>query len=206
MVEYRNPYGILYTCAECGYHTYRYITKCPECNCTTIYEDHDIYNDLVKMLHSVGQIIPKAGDYVSIYDEQIGFTDTPGLITEVDRYLDAPIKNSIQIDTSYTTADILVGNIINATNTVLSNKDIYARTAILNADGTLNPNSIANTLNNNQTNISIAAPDGTMVLNNSGLECVDPTNINNAIKYSGTGVYKTTNYKEKDSEDKDITM
>lgn len=203
LVEYRYPGIRKYTCEYCGYTSYRQPKyACFKCGKFPLYreEEPDIYNDLVRKLHSVGQIVPKAGDYVSIYDEPMGFFGVPGLITEVDRYLDSPIRNSIRIDTSYTDADTLVGNIINATNTVLSNKDIYARTAFINGDGTINPDSIKDTLNTSGADISIVSTNGGILLNGQGLRCIDPSNPKNAIKYTGTGIYKTTNLDNENGE------
>lgn len=201
LIEYRRPMITKYTCANCGHV---YLNKEPEtcviCGGDEFAYEHDIYNDLIKMLHSVGQIVPKAGDYVSIYDEPMGFFGVPGLITEIDRYLDSPIKNTIKVDTSYTDEEQLVGNIINATNTVLSNKDIYARTAILNGDGTIDPDSIKDTLNTSGADISIVSTNGSILLNGSGLRCIDPSNPSNAIKYTGTGIYKTTNLDNENGE------
>lgn len=203
LVEYRYPGIRKYTCEYCGYTSYRQPKyACFKCGKFPLYreEEPDIYNDLVRKLHSVGQIVPKAGDYVGIYDEPMGFFGVPGLITEVDRYLDSPIRNSIRIDTSYTDAETLVGNIINATNTVLSNKDIYARTAFINGDGTINPDSIKDTLNTSGADISIVSTNGGILLNGQGLRCIDPSNPKNAIKYTGTGIYKTTNLDNENGE------
>ena len=197
LVEYRYPSDrTKYVCEYCGYVSYKpprfHCVKCGKFPLYRVFE-HDIYNDLVRKLHSVGQIVPKAGDYVSIYDEPMGFFGVPGLITEVDRYLDDPIKNTIKLDTSYTNEETLVGNIINATNTVLSNKDIYARTAYINADGTLDPDSIKDTLNTSGADISIVSTNGSVLLN-----------PHNAIKYTGTGIYKTTNLDNENGENEAV--
>lgn len=152
----------------------------------------EVYNDLVRTLHNAGQIIPKAGDYVKVYDEQVGLKGVPGLITNIKRYLDKPQSNSITLDTAYTDADDLVGNIITATNTVLNNTDIYARTSVIKADGTIEGTALAKSLEENaKDNISIVGVKGSTLLDSSGLLVTNPSNPNRKMKYTGTGVYGT---------------
>jgi len=194
LIEYREPTITRYHCNECGYVSYDEISICPRCGNTIITVEHDVYNDLVKTLHSVGQIIPKAGDYVTVYDEPMGMYGVPALITGITRYLDSPINNKIDLNTSYTDEEELVGNIITATNTVLNNADIYARTAILRSDGTIDPNSITETLNNNTNNIAIVGTSGNMLLDSTGMRVTNSTNPNKAMKYSGNGIYYTNNF------------
>lgn len=201
LIEYRMPQVTRYTCAECDYTTLEYISKCPVCQeagktDTTIIKDHDTYNDLVHLLHSVGQIVPKAGDYVTVYDEPMGLFSVPGMITEISRTLDKPINNKIKLDTGYTDDEELVGNIINATNTVLNHADIYARTAVLKADGTIDSSSISKTLDNPNANLSIIGTNGNMLLTGSYLRFTNPTDPTKGMKYSGTGIYSTTTLNE----------
>lgn len=152
----------------------------------------EIYNELVHSLHSVGQIVPKTGDYVTIYDEPMGLYGVPGLITNIKRVLDNPQSNSITVDTSYTDDEELVGNIITATNTVLSNKDIYARTAILKSDGTISGAAMAKTLEESVgDNISFIGVSGSTLLDSTGLLATNPSNPERKIKYTGTGVFGT---------------
>jgi len=196
LIEYRQPWPTTYLCGDCGYENHISPDECPGCKSKNLVKIHDTYNDLVRMLHSVGQIIPKAGDYVIVYDEQMGLYGVPALITDITRYPDNPVKNSIKLDTSYTDDEELVGNIINATNTVLSNKDIYARTAVLKADGTIDSQSISKTLDNPNANVSIVGTDGNMLLTGSSLRFTNPNDETRAMKYSGTGVFSTTTYAE----------
>lgn len=114
-------------------------------------------NDLIKKLHSLGQIVPRAGDYVSIYDAPMGMYGVPGLITTITRRLDDPLQNNITIDTSYTDAEELVGNIITATNTVLNNKDVYGRAAIINNKGELSATTVSNALSSGTDSINIVS-------------------------------------------------
>lgn len=152
----------------------------------------EVYNDLVHSLHSIGQIIPKAGDYVTIYDEPMGLFGVPGLITNIRRVLDNPQSNSITVDTSYTDDEELVGNIITATNTVLSNKDIYARTAVLQADGTISSSAMAKTLEESVgENISFIGVNGSTLLDSTGLLATNPNNPERKMKYTGSGVFGT---------------
>lgn len=152
----------------------------------------EIYNELVHSLHSVGQIVPKAGDYVKIYDEPMGLYGVPGLITNIRRVLDNPQSNTITVDTSYTDNEELVGNIITATNTVLSNKDIYARTAILKSDGTISGAAMAKTLEESVgENISFIGVSGSTLLDSNGLLATNPNNPERKIKYTGAGVFGT---------------
>ena len=152
----------------------------------------EIYNELVHTLHNKGQIVPRAGDYVGIYDEQLGLYNVPGLITNIKRTLDKPQSNSITLDTAYTDADDLVGNIINATNTVLNNTDIYARTAVLKADGSIDGAALTKTLEQNtKENISIVGVKGSTLLDSTGLLVTNPSDPNRKMKYSGSGIYGT---------------
>lgn len=196
LIEYRQPWATTYVCGDCGYENHVNPNECPGCKSKNLIKVHDTYNDLVRMLHSVGQIVPKAGDYVIVYDEQMGLYGVPALITDITRYPDNPLKNSIKLDTSYTDDEELVGNIINATNTVLSNKDIYARTAVLKSDGTIDNETISKTLDNPNANVSIVGTDGNMLLTGSYLRFTNPTDDTRAMKYSGTGVFSTTTYTE----------
>ena len=193
LVEYREPTITRYRCAECDYISYTPITTCPRCENELIITENDVYNDLVRLLHSVGQIVPKAGDYVSIYDEPMGMYGVPGLITQITRYPDNPINNKIELNTSYTDDEELVGNIITATNTVLNNADIYARTAILKSDGTLDETSIRETLDNNNANITIVGTNGNILLDSTGLRATDPADPHRAMKYAGNGIFNTDN-------------
>ena len=194
LVEYREPTITKYRCGECDYISYTPITTCPRCSNTLIITENDVYNDLVRLLHSVGQIVPKAGDYVSIYDEPMGMYGVPGLITQITRYPDNPINNKIELNTSYTDDEELVGNIINATNTVLNNADIYARTAILKSDGTIDENSIRETLDDSNANLTIVGTNGNILLDGSGLRATDPSDPHRAMKYAGNGIFNTTNF------------
>lgn len=196
LIEYRTPQPTQYECTDCDYISYSPMTICEHCGSKSIWTMRDTYNDLVRMLHSVGQIVPKAGDYTTIYDEPMGMFGVPGLITEISRTLDNPINNKIKIDTAYTDDEELVGNIITATNTVLNNSDIYARTAVINADGTIDSTSIKNSIDNPNANISIVGTAGSVLLTGSGLRCTDPSDPNRAMKYAGNGVFKTTTLTE----------
>ena len=200
LIEYRQPTITLYECSDCGRtSTYSNYGKCPYCDSEDLITIHDTYNELVHILHSVGQIVPKAGDYVSIYDEESGLKNVPGLITEITRTLDKPINNKIKIDTSYTDDEELVGNIINATNTVLNNSDIYARTAVLKADGTIDSEAISSSMDNPNASISIVGTNGNMLLTGSSLRFTDPDDATRAIKYSGTGIFTTTTLSESEA-------
>lgn len=196
LIEYRTPQPTQYECTDCDYISYSPMTICERCGSKSIWTMRDTYNDLVRMLHSVGQIVPKAGDYTTIYDEPMGMFGVPGLITEISRTLDNPINNKIKIDTAYTDDEELVGNIITATNTVLNNSDIYARTAVINADGTIDSTSIKNSIDNPNANISIVGTAGSVLLTGSGLRCTDPSDPSRAMKYAGNGVFKTTTLTE----------
>lgn len=198
LIEYRQPIIAQYECADCLYTTVAPIKTCPRCQGTNIVKSYDTYNDLVHQLHSVGQIVPKAGDYVTIYDEPMGLFGVPGLITEISRTLDKPINNKIKLDTGYTDDEELVGNIITATNTVLNNTDIYARTAVLKADGTIDSASISKSLDNPNASLNIVGTNGNMLLTGSYLRFTDPSDATRAIKYSGTGIFTTSTLNEKE--------
>jgi len=153
----------------------------------------DECNDVVRVLHNAGQIVPHPGDYCSIYDEHMGLVGVPGLITNIKRVLDDPKSNTITLDTAYQDADDLVGNIINATNTVLNHSDVYARTAILNTDGTIAGSALSDSLEKSSSdNISLVGVKGSSLLDSTGLVVSDPRDANRKLKYAGAGVYSTT--------------
>lgn len=153
----------------------------------------DTYNDLVKSLHNSGQIVPHAGDYVKIIDKQLGLYGTPAVITSIKRNLDNPQSNSITVDTSYTDDEEFVGNIITATNTVLNNQDIYARTAILKGDGTIEGASLNKTLEqNNGENLAFIGTKGSSLLDSTGLVVTNQGNVNRKMRYAGNGIFGTS--------------
>ncbi len=150
-------------------------------------------NDIIKKLHSLGQIVPRAGDYVSIYDTPMGMYGVPGLITAITRRLDDPMQNSITIDTSYTDADELVGNIITATNTVLNNKDVYGRAAIINSKGELSSTTVSNALSSGTDSINIVSTNGKVNVNDNGLTCTSPEDNASVMRYNGIGILASSN-------------
>lgn len=157
-------------------------------------EPHKIQcNDLIKRLHNVGQVVPHVGDYISILDEPMGMFGVPGLITQIGRRIDDPYQNTITIDTSYTDADELVGNIITATNTVLNNKDIYGRAAIINNKGELSSTTVSQALSTGTNSISIVSTSGKVAVDDNGLTCVNPLNKDEVMRYNGTGVLGSSN-------------
>jgi hypothetical protein len=152
-----------------------------------------VCNPLIKRLHSVGQVAPHVGDYVAIQDEPMGMYGVPGLITQISRRIDDPYQNTITIDTSYTDADELVGNIITATNTVLNNKDIYGRAAIINNKGELSSTSVSKALSSGTDSINIVSTNGKVAVDDNGLTCVNPHNRDEVMRYNGTGVLGSRN-------------
>lgn len=150
-------------------------------------------NDLIKRLHNVGQIAPHVGDYVSIQDEPMGMYGVPGLITQISRRIDDPYQNSVTIDTSYTDADELVGNIITATNTVLNNKDIYGRAAIINNKGELSSTTVSKALSTGTNSINIVSTNGKVAVDDNGLTCVSPDNKDDVMRYNGAGIFGSSN-------------
>lgn len=152
-----------------------------------------IANDLVKKLHSLGQIVPKVGDYVSILDEEMGLIKVKGLITTITRRIDDPYQNNLTIDTSYTDADELVGQIITATNTVLNNKDIYGRASIINSKGELQTGTVTNALSTGKNSVSITSTNGKIVVDDNGLTATNPEDGQKLMRYNGTGVLGSSN-------------
>ena len=150
-------------------------------------------NDLIKRLHNVGQVAPHVGDYVSIQDEPMGMYGVPGLITQISRRIDDPYQNSVTIDTSYTDADELVGNIITATNTVLNNKDIYGRAAIINNKGELLSTTVSKALSTGTNSINIVSTNGKVAVDDNGLTCVSPDNKDDVMRYNGAGIFGSSN-------------
>ena len=152
-----------------------------------------IANDLVKKLHSLGQIVPKVGDYVSIFDEEMGLIKVKGLITTITRRIDDPYQNNLTIDTSYTDADELVGQIITATNTVLNNKDIYGRASIINSKGELQTDTVTGALSTGKNSVSITSTNGKIVVDDNGLTATNPEDDQKLMRYNGAGVLGSSN-------------
>jgi hypothetical protein len=123
----------------------------------------------------------------------MGMYGVPGLITQISRRIDDPYQNTITIDTSYTDADELVGNIITATNTVLNNKDIYGRAAIINNKGELSSTTVSNALSTGTNSISIVSTSGKVAVDDNGLTCVSPHDKNEVMRYNGTGILGSRN-------------
>ena len=147
-----------------------------------------IANELVKKLHGLGQVIPKVGDYIAIYDNEMGLFKVDGLITVISRRIDDPYQNAITIDTSYTDADELVGQIITATNTVLNNKDIYGRAAIISNKGELQTSTVTDALSTGKNSISITSTNGKITVDNNGLTATNPENDSAMMRYNGSGI------------------
>lgn len=152
-----------------------------------------IANDLVKKLHSLGQIVPNVGDYVAIFDDEMGLKDVAGLITTITRRIDDPFQNALTIDTSFTDADELVGQIITATNTILNNKDIYGRANIINSKGELQSDTVTNALSTGKNSLSITSTNGKVVVDDNGLTATNPEDDQKLMRYNGTGILGSSN-------------
>lgn len=152
-----------------------------------------VCNDLVKKLHSLGQIVPKVGDYVAIFDDDMGLIKVAGLITAITRRIDDPYQNALTIDTSYTDADELVGQIITATNTVLNNKDIYGRANIISSKGELQTSTVTDALSTGKNSLSITSTNGKIVVDDNGLTATNPEDDQKLMRYNGTGVLGSNN-------------
>ena len=152
-----------------------------------------IANNLVKKLHSLGQIVPNVGDYVTIFDDEMGLKDVAGLITTITRRIDDPFQNALTIDTSFTDADELVGQIITATNTILNNKDIYGRANIINSKGELQSDTVTNALSTGKNSLSITSTNGKVVVDDNGLTATNPEDDQKLMRYNGTGILGSSN-------------
>ena len=152
-----------------------------------------IANNLVKKLHSLGQIVPNVGDYVAIFDDEMGLKDVAGLITTITRRIDDPFQNALTIDTSFTDADELVGQIITATNTILNNKDIYGRANIINSKGELQTGTVTDALSTGKNSLSITSTNGKVVVDDNGLTATNPEDDQKLMRYNGTGVLGSSN-------------
>ena len=152
-----------------------------------------IANNLVKKLHSLGQIVPNVGDYVAIFDDEMGLKDVAGLITTITRRIDDPFQNALTIDTSFTDADELVGQIITATNTILNNKDIYGRANIINSKGELQSDTVTNALSTGKNSLSITSTNGKVVVDDNGLTATNPEDDQKLMRYNGTGILGSSN-------------
>ena len=152
-----------------------------------------IANDLVKKLHSLGQIVPNVGDYVAIFDDEMGLKDVAGLITTITRRIDDPFQNALTIDTSFTDADELVGQIITATNTILNNKDIYGRANIISSKGELQTGTVTDALSTGKNSLSITSTNGKVVVDDNGLTATNPEDDQKLMRYNGTGILGSSN-------------
>lgn len=152
-----------------------------------------IANEIVKKLHGLGQVVPVVGDYVSIYDDEMGIVKGKGLITAITRRIDDPYQNAITIDTAYSDADELVGQIITATNTILNNKDIYNRAGTLGRNGELSTDAVNDALSTGKNSLSITSTNGKVVVDDNGLTATNPEDDQKLMRYNGTGVLGSSN-------------
>ena len=152
-----------------------------------------IVNEIVKKLHGLGQIVPVVGDYVSIFDDEMGIKKGKGLITAITRRIDDPYQNAITIDTAYSDADELVGQIITATNTILNNKDIYNRAGTLGVNGELSTGAVTDALSTGKNTLSITSTNGKVVVDDNGLTATNPEDDQKLMRYNGTGVLGSNN-------------
>lgn len=116
-----------------------------------------------------------------------------GLITTITRRIDDPFQNALTIDTSFTDADELVGQIITATNTILNNKDIYGRANIINSKGELQTGTVTDALSTGKNSLSITSTNGKVVVDDNGLTATNPEDDQKLMRYNGTGILGSSN-------------
>lgn len=153
----------------------------------------DVYHDIVYRLNKPELVLPNPGDYCYVTDNKMGLVREKANITSVTRNLSNPSQNKITIATVDTNTEDLIGKLVTAANTIYSKQQIYNRSAIINADGTVATDSLSESLENGSGDLSLSSSSGTVIVGESGITTVDKYDANYRMRYTGKGVFSSTN-------------
>lgn len=153
----------------------------------------DIYHDIVYRLNQPELVLPNPGDYCYVTDNKLGIVRERANITSTIRNLSNPSQHQITIATVDTNTEDLIGKVVTAANTIYSKEQIYNRSAIVNADGTIAQDSITNSLDDNSGKITVMSNNGTVLLGDNGIITTDRDNALLRMQYTGKGIFSSTN-------------
>jgi hypothetical protein len=153
----------------------------------------DTYHDIVYRLNQAELVLPNPGDYCYVTDNKLGIVRERANITSTIRNLSNPSQHQITIATVDTNTEDLIGKVVTAANTIYSKEQIYNRSAIVNADGTIAQDSITSSLDDNSGKITVMSNNGTVLLGDNGIITTDRDNALLRMQYTGKGIFSSTN-------------
>lgn len=152
----------------------------------------DIYHDIVYRLNSPELVLPAPGDYCYVTDNKLGIVRERANITSTIRNLSNPSQHQITIATVDTNTEDLIGKVVTAANTIYSKEQIYNRSAIVKADGTIAQDSLSSSLDDNSGKMTIMSNNGTVLLGENGILTTDRDNALLRMQYTGKGIFSST--------------
>lgn len=153
----------------------------------------DIYHDIVYRMNQAELVLPEPGDYCYVTDNTLGLVAEKANITSIIRNLSNPSQHQITIATVDTNTEDLIGKVVTAANTIYSKEQIYNRSAIVKADGTIAQDSIVSSLDDNSGKLTFMSNNGTVILGDTGITTVDYDNAQLRMQYTGKGIFASTN-------------
>lgn len=153
----------------------------------------DIYHDIVYRMNQAELVLPDPGDYCYVTDNTLGLVAEKANITSIIRNLSNPSQHQITIATVDTNTEDLIGKVVTAANTIYSKEQIYNRSAIVKADGTIAQDSIVGSLDDNSGKLTFMSNNGTVILGDTGITTVDYDNAQLRMQYTGKGIFASTN-------------
>lgn len=165
------------------------VSGLPEYRTATI----DVYHDIVYRLNQSELVLPNPGDYCYVTDNKLGIVRERANITSTIRNLSNPSQHQITIATVDTNTEDLIGKVVTAANTIYSKEQIYNRSAIVNADGTIAQDSITSSLDDNSGKVTVMSNNGTVLLGDNGIITTDRDNALLKMQYTGKGIFSSTN-------------
>ena len=153
----------------------------------------DIYHDIVYRMNQAELVLPEPGDYCYVTDNTLGLVAEKANITSIIRNLSNPSQHQITIATVDTNTEDLIGKVVTAANTIYSKEQIYNRSAIVKADGTIAQDSMVGSLDDNSGKLTFMSNNGTVILGDTGITTVDYDNAQLRMQYTGKGIFASTN-------------
>ena len=153
----------------------------------------EIYHDIVYRMNHAELVLPNPGDYCYVTDNTLGLVRERANVTTIRRNLSSPSQHEISIKTVDTNTEDLIGKVVTAANTIYSKEQIYNRSAVVKADGTIAQNSIAGSLDDNSGKMTIMSNNGTVILGDNGIITTDRDNALLRMQYTGKGIFASTN-------------